>query len=101
MENNEERDEKVLIDLKKVPLASERKEIAQKRKKGFLIVLVCLFFFLLGALLTRIFFPAQSIIYNGYDASGVTEIEQIMERYWLYGDQYEDLHQELEDICYY
>ena len=101
MENNEERDEKVLIDLKKVPLASERKEIAQKRKKGFLIALVCLFFFLLGALLTRIFFPAQSIIYNGYDASGVTEIEQIMERYWLYGDQYEDLHQELEDKAQY
>ena len=103
MENNNDNNEKVLIDLKRKPLASERKEIAQRRKKGFLIVLVCLFFFLLGALLTRIFFPVRSVVYNGYgnQSSGVYEIEQIMERYWLYGDQYEDLHQELEDKAQY
>ncbi|MCR4633044.1 MAG: PDZ domain-containing protein [Erysipelotrichaceae bacterium] len=102
MENDNE--EKVLIDLKKMPLASERREIAERRKKRFLLVLACLFFFLLGCLITRIFFPAQSVIHNNVtvnQGSGVGEIEQIMERYWLYGDRYEDLHQELEDKAQY
>ena len=99
----DDNEEKVLIDLKRMPLASERREIAERRKKRFLLVLACLFFFLLGCLITRIFFPASNVIYNSGTAqsSGVGEIEQIMERYWLYGDRYEDLHQELEDKAQY
>ena len=45
MENSED---KVLMDLKKVPLESERREIRKRRRNRVLCALLCLFFLVLG-----------------------------------------------------
>ncbi|MBQ2583979.1 MAG: hypothetical protein II568_02265, partial [Erysipelotrichaceae bacterium] len=92
MENEEN---KVVFDLKRVPLQSEREEIRNRRRKTFLIVLLCLFCLILGILLGHIFLPRERVIGTG--SSSVEEIKQIMGKYWLYGDQYDDLNGELED----
>ena len=96
----EENQDKILFDLKKVPLSSEREEIAQKRKKRFLVVLACLFFLVLGLFIGTLISLRNTAVSTS-PASGVEEIEKIMERYWLYGDQYEDLHRELENKAMY
>ena len=96
MENEEN---KVVFDLKRVPLQSEREEIRNRRRKTFLIVLLCLFCLILGILLGHIFLPRERVIGTG--SSSVEEIKQIMGKYWLYGDQYDDLSGELEDKALY
>ena len=96
MENEEN---KVVFDLKRVPLQSEREEIRNRRRKTFLIVLLCLFCLILGILLGHIFLPRERVIGTG--SSSVEEIKQIMGKYWLYGDQYDDLNGELEDKALY
>ena len=96
---DEEEEEKVLFDLKRVPLASEREEIRNRRRKSFLVFLLCLFFLILGLLLGHLFLPKERNNIN--DHSGISEIEEIMDKYWLYGSQYEDLDSELEEKAMY
>lgn len=93
-------EEKVLFDLKRVPLASEREEIRNRHRSYFLVFLLCLFFLILGILLGHLFLPKERS--NSVDShSSLSEIQQIMGKYWLYGDQYEDLGNELEEKAMY
>lgn len=98
MEKNEE---KVIIKLTKHPLESERKEIAERKRRRLLVVVFCILFLVLGLL-------------GGYLIAGVTnnylyqdehsrfdKIIEIMKYNWLYSDQYEDVEKELENKAYY
>ena len=93
--------EKYYVDLKKVPLESEREEKRKNRKRRFLIFLICLFCFIAGIgggfLLYRYVHPSYKA-----DASNVMgEIEYDMYNYWLYSKDYDDLIQEMEDKAFY
>ncbi len=95
----DEEEKNVLFDLKRVPLASEREEIRDRHRKNFLIVFLCLFFLLLG-LLTGYLLFSKDRAYSS-DHTGISEIEEIMDKYWLYGNEYEDLRGELEEKAMY
>lgn len=93
--------DKIYIDLQKVPLKSEREEIRNRRRKRFLIFLLCLFFLLVGMLggyfIHRNVHPSYEA-----DATGTMgELEYIMDHYWLYGNDHEDLTTEMEDKAFY
>jgi carboxyl-terminal processing protease len=89
----------VVYDLKKVPLRSERRERRKRRAIGLVFFLCCLLCVGLGFFIAR---ALSSIPDKGNnDVTAYQEIRQIMNRYWLYGDQYEDLDQELEDKALY
>lgn len=92
-------EEKILFDLKRVPLAREREEIRDRRRRNFLVFLLCLFFLILGLLLGHLLPKEKSHIST--DHSGISEIEQIMDKYWLYGNEYDDLSSELEEKAMY
>ncbi len=97
-------DKKVIIPLKKQPLESERREINQRRNMIISLVAISIFCLVAGLILGN---SITSAIYHKQDSlvssnDGVMdEIEYIMENYWLYGDDYDDLKKELEDRAYY
>lgn len=93
--------EKVYIDLQKVPLESERNERRQLRRKRILTVLLCLLFFVAGIgtsfIINRLIHPKTEI--SAGDT--LSEIEYLMENYWLYSKDHENLKNELEDKAFY
>jgi len=96
-----EKEDKVYLDLKKVPLESERNEKRNKRKRNFLIFLLCLFFFLIGICGGYLF---HSLVRPSYEIGieeTLGEIEYMMDHFWLYGEEYEDLTGTLEDKALY
>ena len=115
-----EQKEKVYLDLQKMPLKSEREELAQRRRKRVFIVLVVALFFLLGVLAGYV---AERFMHNGNSAPSGTaasqsdlfgfprgnddaaevmsEIEYRMENEWLYAGEYDDLKTELENKAFY
>ena len=108
MENEEN---KILVDLKKKPLRSEREEIRNRRLKIFMVFMLCLFFLVAGMLAGVLISgrPGNDKESSGSSVSPLipssstpySEIQRVMDRYWLYGDQYEDLDKELENKALY
>ena len=93
--------DKIYFDLERAPLASERKEKRELRKRRILTSLLCLFFLLIGLLagyfINKVLYPSEQV-----ESSQVMgEIEYAMENQWLYSDQYDDLKTELEDKAFY
>ena len=97
---NEEND-KVYVNLKKVPLESERNEKKQKRKKIFLYSFILILFLFIGFGLGIIFYRDLYPRKNADATNTLGEIEALLENYWLYSDEYEDLQSELEDKAFY
>ena len=85
--------------MKRVPLASERAEIRSRRRKRFLVFLLCLLSLMAGIFADRVYTlanPVQKKESNIYE-----QIKSIMGHTWLYSDLYEDLDKELEDKALY
>ena len=85
--------------MKRVPLASERAEIRSRRRKRFLVFLLCLLSLMVGIFADRVYTlanPVQKKESNIYE-----QIKSIMGHTWLYSDLYEDLDKELEDKALY
>lgn len=94
----EKQEDKVVVKLTKQPLASERKEIRQKRLKVFLIVFICLLMGVVGLLIgLNIAKPKTSEI----NTTKLEEIKYYLENVWLYNDDYENIDTYLEDKAYY
>ena len=93
-------DKKVFIPLRKELLSSEKKELKQKRKRTVLIVFLCILFLLIGTGL-GIFLYGQLHRGTNSDSAVLNEIEYIMENYWLYANDHDDLRSELEDKAFY
>ncbi|MBQ6478820.1 MAG: PDZ domain-containing protein [Erysipelotrichaceae bacterium] len=94
-------EEKVYFDLERVPLRSEREEKRNRRKKRFLIFLLCLLCFLCGTIGGAFLFKAQHTSYQADVKNTMGEIEYLMDHYWLYSDEYDDLTGELENKALY
>lgn len=96
-------EEKVVYKLKKQPLSSEIKERKEKRKRGIFVTVLAVLFLVLGILIGI----AASSLDDGLDSDGTNiykkfqEIERYMDSFWLYGNDYEDLNQVLEDNAFY
>ena len=95
-ENNE-----YYFDLKKVPLKSEREERRKKRWKTIFIFFLCLFCFVTGIIGGYFIRKDSHPAYEADVKDTIGEIEYLMDRYWLYSKDYEDLTKELEDKALY
>ena len=95
-----EEEVKVKYKLKKAPLASERKEIRQKRKRIFMQSVMIILVLVVGVGF-GIFISSTPTIISGMNAEKTEIIDAYMENFWLYGNEYEDLHQTLSDKAYY
>ena len=101
MENEEN---KVYVNLKKVPLESERAEKREIRKHKFLIFMLAflclisgLFF---GFVLSRRYSQSDDR-QTAVSANVYSEIQTLIKKRWLYADDYEDIDTELEDKALY
>ena len=95
-------EEKVRIKLHKELLASERQELKAKRRRKFLIGLLCFLFLLCGAVGGYI----VSSLHRGYSIAAFKtnkfdKISAYLRTVWLYKDDYENLDQTLEDNAFY
>ena len=96
MEDNE-----YYFDLQKVPLKREREERRKKRWKIVFVFFLCLFCFVSGILSGYLILKKVHPSYQADTKNTMGEIEYLMEHYWLYGKDYDDLNKELEDKALY
>lgn len=91
----------VIVGLEKIPLKSEREEKKKKRKHIILVAILCVLFLVVGF--------AGGCVYsffvhpvNKADATNTLgEIEALLQRYWIYSKDYDDLQTALEDKAFY
>ncbi|MDO4940423.1 MAG: S41 family peptidase [Erysipelotrichaceae bacterium] len=95
-----EEEEKVIVSLHKQPLASERKEIEQKRRRIISIILICVIFLMSGISLGYLIFR-NNFINTSSGQNNIDDVRYIIENYWYYGDEYEDLNSELNNRALY
>lgn len=95
-------EEKVRVKVHKVLLESEREELKAKRRKKFLISLLCVLFLIIGLTVGFIF---SSVLRGASIATFKTnkfdKISAYLNSVWLYKDDYEDLQQTIEDKAFY
>lgn len=91
----------VTVGLEKVLLKSEREEKRQKTKHRVLIILLCVLFLIIG-FGGGVLFVYQVHPTNKADSTNTLgEIEALMENYWIYSNEYENLETLLEDKAFY
>lgn len=95
-------EEKVRVKVKKVLLESERQELKAKRKRRFLIGLLCFVFLIVGGIGGY----ALSSLYKGFSIASFKtnkfdKLSAYLNSVWLYKDDYEDLEKTLEDKAFY
>ena len=91
----------IYFDLQKVPLKSERQEKAKKRRNVVLVILLCIFCLLTGALFSYFLLKNLHPSYNADIKNTMGEIEHIFSNYWLYANEHDDLIGDLEDKALY
>ena len=94
--------EKVIFKLKKQPLSSEIKERQEKNRRLIIMAILCLCFLVLGLLVGIAIRNSQGVEESvDVDYAKWKSIRNLMDNYWLYGNEYEDLDGELSDRAYY
>lgn len=94
-------EEKIILTMKKQPLASERTEIRKKRLRRILLIVLCSFLLSFG-----VYFGYQ-VAKKDYESMTIDsvntlgEIEYLLNNYWLYANEYDDLNRDLEDKAFY
>ncbi len=97
----EKEENKVLFNLEKKPLKSEREEIRKKRINILKIIMLCVFFLCVGLYLGFYAYKTIHPIYKNTSLTTLSEIEYAMDNFWLYSPEHENLKQELEDKAMY
>lgn len=97
----EEKEKEIFIDLQRVPLKSEREERRKKRLRRFALFLSFLAVFAIGMLLGYILVRTIHPSYKADTSNTFGEIEYMMDNLWLYGNEHENLKEELEDKAFY
>lgn len=98
---NENKQEKVYFDFKKVLLESEKQEKKQKRNHILIYVGVGTFLIVLGFAIGIIFSRALHPVNTTDPRNTFGEIEAVLQNYYLYKDNYEDFNTELQDKAFY
>jgi len=97
-----EEEKVVRIKLKKKLLQSERQELWNKRKVGFLVFVIVVCLVASGFLGGYLFSESRAKNYNStIDYQKFEEIAYYLNNVWLYSNNYEDLNQTLEDQALY
>ena len=91
----------IYFDLERIPLKSERREKAKRRRNVFLVLLLCLLCLLTGVVLGYFILKNVHPSYSADTKNTMGEIEYYFDNYWLYSKDYEDLPGLLEDKALY
>ena len=95
-------EEKVRVKLTKVPLESEREEIKKNRLKIVLLTLVCVFFLVLGAVGGFAFSSyLKGTSVAAFKNEKFDKILSYFKSVWLYGNDYENLEETMQDKAFY
>lgn len=89
-------DDKVYFDLERIPLKSEREEIKRKRRSTIISIFCYLFVLLIGLGAGYYIYSALHPNKNTYQVTTINEVEYLMKKNWLYGTEYEDIGNELQ-----
>lgn len=89
------------VKLTKVPLASERKEKQDKKRKRILILSACVVIFVIGIIIGYVVSSVSNSYLYKDEHSKFDKIMSVMRNNWLYSDDYEDVSKELQDRAYY
>ena len=98
---SEKDNETIFVNLEKVPLKSEREEKKKKKRHVIVTVLLCVFFLLTGIFggFVISYYVHPFNIADSQNTFG--EIEAVLQRYWIYAKDHENLQRELEDKAFY
>ena len=96
-----EKEETVIVGLEKVPLKSEREEIKKKRRKTIFRICTCFLLLAIGFGLGCLFFYELHPVNKADATNTMGEIEAMLEKHWIYSNDYEDLQKEIEDKAFY
>lgn len=98
---SEENKETVTVGLEKVPLKTEREEKRNKRKHTALITGLLILFLVVGFGLGCLFVYKVHPVNKADATNTMGEIEALLNRYWIYSNDYEDFNKTLEDKAFY
>lgn len=98
---SEENKETVTVGLEKVPLKTEREEKRNKRKHTTLITGLLILFLVVGFGLGCLFVYKVHPVNKADATNTMGEIEALLNRYWIYSNDYEDFNKTLEDKAFY
>lgn len=98
---SEENKETVTVGLEKVPLRTEREEKRKKRKHTALITGLLILFLVVGFGLGCLFVYKVHPVNKADATNTMGEIEALLNRYWIYSNDYEDFNKTLEDKAFY
>lgn len=90
----QDNDKVVVYELEKKLLPSEKQALRKKRTNLSILVFVLIITFTFGYLIGTIF-SSKTIINNIENNDTINEISDLMNNYWLYSDNYENLNQEI------
>ena len=97
----EENKETVTIGFEKVPLKSEREEKHKKIIKIVLTIVLSIVLLIVGFCMGYYFVYRMHPTNKADAANTMGEIEAVLDRYWIYNDNHDELQKELEDKAFY
>lgn len=98
---NDKNNDSVFLNLEKVPLKSEREE-KKKHKRHILITILLCIFFLIAGIFGGFVVSYYVHPFNIADTQNTFgEIEAMLQKYWIYSSNYDDLQTTLEDKAFY
>ena len=97
----QDNNETVTVGFEKVPLKSEREEKSKKVKRIILTIVLSIVLLIVGFCGGYYFVYKMHPTNKSDSANTMGEIEGVLERYWIYNDDHEDLQTELEDKAFY
>lgn len=98
---SEKDEDKVVVGLKKVPLSSEIEDRKRKVKNTLFVLFICIVFLVIGIFIGYFY---NRVLHNSYDINAnqtLGEIESLLDNYWIYSENYEDLQTDLENKAFY
>lgn len=94
-------DDKVRITLTKKPLASEREEIRQKKHNRNIKILIATSCLVIGIMIGLVVGINNEVKLLSSSNTKLDGIKDLINQYWLYGNEYDDLSTYLDDRAYY
>ena len=91
----------VTIGFEKVPLKSEREENHRKAVRIILTIVLSIVLLIIGFCAGYYFVYRMHPTNKADAANTMGEIEAVLDRYWIYNDDHENLQSELEDKAFY
>lgn len=98
---SEKNNDTVFVNLEKVPLKSEREEKKKKKRHIIVTILLCVFFLFAGVFggFVISYYVHPFNIADTQNTFG--EIEAMLQKYWIYAKDYDNLQKTLEDKAFY